>query len=157
MFKKHITDSEFYMWRTVFALVHADNVVSKEEVRYMAEVMEDVPFSESQRIVLQDDIYNPKDAGQMFAKITDLKDQIQFFKYARKLVWIDGEYDETEQNALIKLIRKHMSTVDWEALIGNTGLELEEKITLPEDMQSEQAAQTILHGFKKFFVKKDGV
>ena len=34
---KDITDSQFYMWRTLFAIVHVDDMVTEEEVHFMAE------------------------------------------------------------------------------------------------------------------------
>ena len=42
---KTITESQFYMWRTLFAISHADNVVSDEEIRFMTEALEDLPFN----------------------------------------------------------------------------------------------------------------
>ena len=157
--KNTVTGSEFYMWRTVFALVHADDVVSSEEVRYMAEVMEDVPFNDEQRALLNDDIHNPKDAQKMFAKITDTHDQTQFFKYAREVVWVDGTYDKTEENALIALIRVHLENVDLEALMGHTGLTLENPVLevhdAPEvnDKVVAVPKDGILKRFKSLFLK----
>ena len=55
-----ISESEFYMWRALFALAHADDVLHKDEVTYLAEILEDVPFTEEQTNTLRDDIYHPK-------------------------------------------------------------------------------------------------
>ena len=43
-----VSESRFYMWRTLFAVAHADNVVADEEVEFMAHILEDVEFSDHQ-------------------------------------------------------------------------------------------------------------
>lgn len=120
-----VTESEFYMWRTLFAIAHADNVLSNEEIRFMAEVLEDVPFSDEQRDTLNDDIYVVKNPSAMFEHITDPKDQARFFKHARELVWIDGDFADEEKEVMLKLTKTHLQTVDFDQLIGTIDMELE--------------------------------
>ncbi len=122
---KTITESQFYMWRTLFAISHADNVVSDEEIRFMTEALEDLPFNEEQKEVLRDDIVNQQDIVEMFGKISNNRDQAAFFKFARELVWIDGDYGKEEQEVMLKLKRLHIENVDVDDLIGNMGLQLE--------------------------------
>ena len=50
---KDITDSQFYMWRTLFAIVHVDDMVTEEEVHFMAEALEDIPFTPDQIAMLR--------------------------------------------------------------------------------------------------------
>ncbi|MGB0720477.1 MAG: TerB family tellurite resistance protein, partial [Bdellovibrionales bacterium] len=66
-----LSDSAFYIWRTVCAVAHADEVLSEEEVRFIAEAMEDMPFSNDQRMILEDDLVNAKNVDDMYAGITD--------------------------------------------------------------------------------------
>ena len=122
---KTITESQFYMWRTLFAISHADNVVSDEEIRFMTEALEDLPFSEEQKEVLRDDIVNGQDIVEMFGKISNNRDQAAFFNFARELVWVDGDYGKEEQDIMLKLKRLHIENVDVDDLIGNVGLQLE--------------------------------
>lgn len=75
---KTVTESQFYMWRTLFAVSHADNIVTEEEMRFMIEALEDLPFSSEQREILSDDIVNPKDIVEMFGKISNNRDQAAF-------------------------------------------------------------------------------
>lgn len=123
---KGLTNSQFYMWRTLFALVHVDNVVTNEEVRFMAEVLEDIPVSGEQRVVLNDDSIHPKNIEEMFAGMTDMNDQAAFFKFARTLVHIDGEYGLEEQEIMLKLKKLHIKMVNVVDLIGNMDMKLEE-------------------------------
>lgn len=120
-----VTTSEFFMWRTLFAITHADGLVSNEEVRYMAEALEDVPFSDEQRKTLNEDIKTPKDPAEMFSGISDVRDQARFFQIARDVVHIDGEYGTAEQDLMLKLKRLHVQNADIDKLIGTVTLELE--------------------------------
>ncbi|MCB1652118.1 MAG: TerB family tellurite resistance protein [Alphaproteobacteria bacterium] len=124
--EKGISDSQFYMWRTLFAVAHADNVVTDEEVRYMAEVLEDIPFSADQRAILTEDSKHAQSIEEMFKGITDVRDQAAFFQYARELVHIDGDYGEEEQGVMLKLGEIHLKNANLDDLIGSVSLELEE-------------------------------
>ncbi len=121
-----VTDSEFYMWRTLFALVHVDHHVTDEEVRFMAEALEDIPFSDEQRDILSTDIKAPQDVVEMFSKITNSRDQAKFFNFAREIVWVDGDYGQDEQNIMLKLEEIHIKNTVVDDLIGHVELELED-------------------------------
>jgi len=121
-----LNDSQFYMWRTLFAVAHADHVVTDEEVRFMAEAMEDVPFSDEQLAVLSEDVKNPQNVEVMFAGVSDIKDQAAFFKFAHELVHIDGEYAAEEQAVLLRLKETHLQNTNLDELIGGVSMELEE-------------------------------
>lgn len=120
-----LTESQFYMWRTLFAVTHADDVVTGEEIRFMMEALEDIPFTAEQQEILKDDISTPQDIEEMFKQISNPKDQALFFNFARDLVWIDGDYGSEEQDIMLKLKRLHIQDVNIDTLIGNTSLELE--------------------------------
>ena len=121
---KAVTDSQFYMWRTLFAVAHADDVVTDEEVRFMVEALEDIAFSPSQRAILNADMKDGQDIEEMFRGITDVKDQAAFFKFARELVHIDGEFDPKEQAVIMKLQREHMQNTNLGDLVGNVRMDL---------------------------------
>lgn len=120
-----VTQSQFYMWRTLFAVAHADNIVTDEEVRFMAEALEDVGFSDEQRAVLNADSCEPQDIEQMFGGITDVQDQAVFFKFAHELVHIDGDYGLEEQQVMLKLKELHLQAANIDDLVGRVSLELE--------------------------------
>lgn len=122
-----VSESQFYMWRTLFAVAHADDIVTKEEVEFMAHVLEDVDFTDEQTAILKDDIVNAKDIEQMFKGITSQDDRVRFFEFARDLVWVDGDFGEAEQSVMIKLFQDHFRKTNVDELIGKVTLELEDE------------------------------
>jgi hypothetical protein len=125
---KIISESEFYMWRAVFATAHADQKVTGEEIRYLAEVLEDNPFTKKQRDVLIQDIVKAQDIAEMFRGITEQTDRARFFRLARELVWVDGDFGKEEQELLLKLQKAQVAAADLHDMIGKTNLKLDDKI-----------------------------
>lgn len=126
-----VSDSQFCMWRTLFAVAHADDVISDQEVRFMVEALDSIPFSPAQQTVLNEDVKTPQDIEAMFAGITDLQDQIQFFRFARDLVHIDGDYAREEQEVMLKLQKLHLAWTNVDDLVGRVSMELEEEDIAP--------------------------
>lgn len=120
-----VTESEFYMWRALFALAHADNVVSEQEIRFMSEIMEDVSFSEEQTKILRSDIQTAQDPYSLFAQIEQSVDQARFFALAKQMVWVDGDFGHEEQAIMLMLKQKHVQNVSFEDLVEHVHLELE--------------------------------
>ncbi|MGQ0527052.1 MAG: DUF533 domain-containing protein [Alphaproteobacteria bacterium] len=123
-----VTESEFQMWRAVFALAHTDGMVTGGEIRFMAEALEDIPFSAQQKLTLNADIKNPKNVTDMFKSIEDPKDQAKFFKLAHEIVWADGEYSQSEQKILLELKSSHIRSTNIDDLVGKIDLEFEEPL-----------------------------
>lgn len=121
-----VSESEFNMWRAVFAVVHADSTITNAEIRFMAEALERPGLSPAQKHVLEEDIRTPKDCVEMFRSIDEPEHRAEFFRLARKFVWADGDYAAAEQAMMQKLFGEQARTVDFERLIGRTGLELED-------------------------------
>ncbi len=121
-----VDQSQFYMWRTLFAVAHADHVVTDEEIEFMAQILEDIQFSKEQTDILKGDIVNAKDVEDMFDGIEKEEDRIQFFEFARDLVWVDGDFGSEEQSIMIKLHQQHCQNVNIDELVGHVALELED-------------------------------
>ncbi len=128
-----IKPDEFYMWRTLFAMVHADHRVRDEEIRFMAEAMEVYPFTEEQIAILKDDIYEPKDIEEMFRNVESAQLEARFFKFAHQLVWVDGEYHREEQAIMLDLLQAHIHKIDFDKLIGEIDLEFEKTQVVESD------------------------
>ena len=122
-----ISDSRFYMWRTLFAVVHADSVVTDEEIGFMAHVLDDIDFSDEQTVILKDDIATAKNAEVLFDLVTEQQDRSEFFDLARDLVWVDGDFGTEEQSVMIKLQQAHIKKTDVDSLVGEVSLEFEEE------------------------------
>lgn len=146
------------MWRTLFAVAHADEVVTKEEVEFMAQILEDIDFTDEQTAILKDDIVNAKDIEQMFKGITQQDDRIKFFEFARDLVWIDGDFGQAEQSVMIKLFRDHFQQTDVDALIGKVTLQFEDehyeatKQNIDNQLSSSTRFNGALYEFQKRFI-----
>lgn len=121
-----ISPSRFYMWRTLFALVHADGIVTDEEIKFMQDKLESVPFSDVQRHQLCMDMAQAQNIMQLFDQITGAADQAEFFNIARALVHIDGDYGSDERAVLLKLKERHIQSVNVDDLIGKMEIELED-------------------------------
>ncbi|MGH1403412.1 MAG: DUF533 domain-containing protein [Alphaproteobacteria bacterium] len=152
--------SQFYMWRTLFAVAHADHVVTDEEIEFMAQILEDIKFSEEQTAILKDDIVNAKNVEDMFDGIEKEEDRLQFFEFARDLVWVDGDFGSEEQGIMIKLHQHHCQSINLDDLVGRVSLELEEdereKID-PEDLDVEKGGSLsdMLKSFRLNFLSKN--
>lgn len=121
-----MSESRFYMWRTLFAVAHADDVVTDEEIEFMARTLEDIDFTDEQTSILKDDIVHPQNVEEMFRGMSDQTDRKEFFDLARKLVWVDGEFGVPEQGVMVNLLKNHFKDVDFDQLVGNVSLELED-------------------------------
>ncbi len=120
-----VTESQFNMWRTLFALAHADHIVTPEEVRFMAEALEDVPFSQIQHDRLIEDAKAPQDVEGLFMKITDVRDQAEFFSFADTLVYVDGDFGAEEQEVMARLRVLHARHPDLYSLGDGVDVSLE--------------------------------
>lgn len=136
------SESEFYLWRALFALAHADGQVTGDEITFLNNAMATSHLTEKQRIILQDDMENPKNIEDMFEKITIPKHRTQFFYHARLLCWSDGDFDKQEQDLMARLQSLQVKTVDLEGMVGQVELELEdtgpEKVTLKTDSEPKK-------------------
>lgn len=154
-----VTQSQFYMWRTLFAVAHADHVVTDEEIMFMASVLEDVDFSDEQTQILKDDIHDAQDAEKMFNGVTEEQDRLNFFEFARDLVWVDGDFGPEEQSIMVKLHQRHCREANVDGLIGKVQLEFEDddtpqKQSLPEEPHDRPGLSVFLRGFARRFLRK---
>jgi len=92
-----LPESRFFMWRAIFAMAHADHVVTDDERAFMENYLNNVPFSPVQKDILREDMAAPQNAGEMFSLITEPEDRGTFFQFARELVWCDGDLAAQEE------------------------------------------------------------
>ncbi len=101
--KSGITESEFYMWRAVFAFTFVDRRLSLEEQELLRSYLIKVPFSDGQLARLKDDLRNPQDVVGLYRKITRSEDKERFCILARAIVWCEGDMDAQERAILKKV------------------------------------------------------
>lgn len=145
-----ITDSQFYMWRTVFALAHADDIVTDEELRFMAETLEDIPFSNAQKTVLHKDAKEEQSVEAMFQKITEPLDQAEFFRIASQIAHADGDFGEEEQEVMLRLKRIHLHNVDIDTLIGKIDLSFEDD---EDNAPEKRSFKKAVHSYRQRFLR----
>lgn len=107
-----VSESRFNMWRTIFAMAHADGIVKAEETEFLNEYLGNVRFSDEQKEVLLEDLKNPKDIGELFSAISESSDRAQFFFFARMLAWCDGDFDEQEKVIIERLRNSQLANID---------------------------------------------
>lgn len=95
-----VNDSEFYMWRAVFAFSLADNLLSLEEQDILNSHLKTVPFSQSQLATLKDDLRNPRNVEELYKRITHAEDKKRFCVLSRALAWCEGDMDLQEERIL---------------------------------------------------------
>jgi hypothetical protein len=124
-----ISDSRFYMWRSLFAIAHADAVVAAEERSLMNRILAEEPFNEEQRDILRRDMEHKEDVRILFSRVSEQQDRSEFFDFARKLVWTDGHFGPEEQKLLVDLKRMYVQSVNFDVFEETTGLTLSDEDT----------------------------
>jgi len=97
---KGVSESEFAMWRAVFAFSIVDNALSLEEQELLRSYLRTVPFSETQMDTLKKDFEAPQNVEAMYRKITNPEHKKRFCILARALVWCEGDMDMQEEKIL---------------------------------------------------------
>lgn len=95
-----LSDSEFHMWRALFAFAFSDNVMSDKEKEILRAYQAQTAFSPDQMAILRQDFAMPKDPGKMFAAITEHHHRVRFCALARALMWCDGDPERQEVEIL---------------------------------------------------------
>ena len=135
-----VSESRFCMWRAVFAMVHADHVVTDEERDFMENYLEQVAFSDEQKKTLREDMSTAQNVDDMFDLITDPEDQGQFFQFARMLVWSDGDFDEQEKLIKERLTARQLDKFDMDRIRKDLQ-ESRELAKMQREQDEEQFAQ----------------
>lgn len=95
-----VPDSEFSMWRSVFAFAFVDQILSIEEQELLRSYLSQANFSDRQINILREDLRDPPDLNQMYQRITETKDKKRFCVLARALAWCEGNIDHQEKEIL---------------------------------------------------------
>lgn len=92
-----ITESEFYKWRCLVALAHADHVVTPEEKNMIEFQLRQVSLSPDQLDILNSDMEEGKNIKPLYEKVTEMKDRKHLTQLAFTLFWSDSNFDESEK------------------------------------------------------------
>ncbi|MDB5491869.1 MAG: hypothetical protein JWO78_1718 [Micavibrio sp.] len=120
MAQSGLSESEFSMWRTVFAFATVDGVLSLEEQQLLQSYRHKVTFSMTQLEILRQDMTTPRDVVAMYKKITQPEHKKRFCILARALSWCEGDMDRQEQ-AILKQLDCFKSGADADILRSTRG------------------------------------
>jgi len=98
--KQTINDSEFTMWRAVFAFSLVDHNLELEEQKLLSQYLSSVPFSHDQIETIRRDFLMPQDVEALFNAISNPDHKKRFCELARTLVWSKGDMDLQEKTIL---------------------------------------------------------
>jgi uncharacterized tellurite resistance protein B-like protein len=112
--------SQFYMWRAVIAIAHADGEVQAEERAYIARVISNLDrvygLTPAQKKAFTDDIETPQKIEDMVKEIDEPQYRGMLITLGETMVWADGVVTEDEEAIMKKLHANHMSTLDADRL-----------------------------------------
>lgn len=97
-----VSESEFFMWRAVFAFAFVDSSLSLEEQELLYSYLAKARLSSEQKNILKKDLLEPQDTEQMYRGITSSHDKERFCVLARALAWCEGDLDAQE----VKILKK---------------------------------------------------
>ena len=98
-----VSESEFYMWRAIFAFAFVDTSLSLEEQELLHSYLAKARLSPEQKKVLSEDLLDPKDVVEMYHHITETQHKERFCVLSRALAWCEGDMDAQEARILSKV------------------------------------------------------
>lgn len=108
--KQVLPDSTFHMLRCVTALVHADDVVKKEEREFLKTLIKyfegNFTITDAHKFQLMQDLQSGPEIEQLLPLVTDKKDLENLVLFAGMLAKADGEL-HPEEEAVLKKIQAH--------------------------------------------------
>lgn len=123
-----LSESQYYMWRCVIALAHADGKVQEEERAYLARVIAGLDrrhgLTPEQKQAFRQDLDQPQEIAALLPKVTDPQFRGQLIDFGRTLVWADGELTPDEDAILKKLHVDLVGNLDVDRLRDEVRTEL---------------------------------
>ncbi|MDI1228045.1 MAG: DUF533 domain-containing protein [bacterium] len=114
--KPPVGTSQFYMWRCVIALAHADGMVQQGERDYLSRVFGNMSLTDEQRRIFHTDMSEPQDIAQLLTHINEPEWRGQLVYFAGLLARADGVLDPQEDHILKKLRADQMSGLDMDQI-----------------------------------------
>lgn len=114
--KKPVGTSQFYMWRCVVAIAHADGAVQAEERSYLERIFNNMALTEEQKATFAGDLAAPQDIAGLLPHINEPEWRGQLIYFAGLLARADGVLDLSEDVLLKKLHADQMASLDMEQI-----------------------------------------
>jgi uncharacterized membrane protein YebE (DUF533 family) len=111
-----MNESRFYMWRAVFALAHADGIVTDKERAFIEGYLDRLPLSDEQKEIIRSDLKEARGVNEMLIGVRDKGDQADFFQFAQMMIWCDGNLAEQEKVITGRLMSEQMNKFNKAAI-----------------------------------------
>lgn len=112
--------SQFYMWRAVISIAHADGGVQAEERAYLEKIVANLDrtytLTPEQKKAFADDLQSPQKIEDMVSQIDEPQYRGMLITLGVTLVWADGVVTADEEAVLEKLHAGQMSTLNSDKL-----------------------------------------
>lgn len=118
--KEPIGHSQFYMWRCIIAIAHADGFMHDAERAYLNRIIANMDrtggLSDEQKKTFAADIEEPQNISDLLRHINDPQWRGQLIYFGGLLARADGELHPDEDFLLKKLHADHMATLDMDSI-----------------------------------------
>ncbi|MEZ0260718.1 MAG: DUF533 domain-containing protein [Alphaproteobacteria bacterium] len=120
MGQQKFSKSQFYMWRAVIAIAHADGEVQAEERAYITRVISTLDrvygLTQEQKKAFTDDLVTPQKIEDMVKEIEEPQYRGMLITLGETMVWADGVVTEDEEAVLKKLHANRLGAIDSDRL-----------------------------------------
>lgn len=142
-------EQKFLMWRTCFAILRLDGVVTKEEMNWADTVIFDEDFTDKQVKVLKEDLQNNGQFDELFSQLKLPHQKAFVLHMVRTLGNIDEDYSEDERLAFKRVEKLVLQNVDLNE-IKTEIKEMEDASYTAEVREQHEADKPLLYrGFVK--------
>lgn len=124
--------SQFYMFRCIIAMAHADHVVTEEERAYVMGFVKKLPFTAEQKSSLLADLEEKQDVATLLSHINDPKFRGQLVYFARLMAYKDGNLHPSEEELLQYFKIATSANLDMESIRASVHEEVQRELVLQE-------------------------
>lgn len=118
--RKEFSHNNFYMWRCVITMAHADGIVHEGERDYLHGIFDNLKnrtrITPEQLKTLHEDVEAPQEPFEMLKQINAPSSRADVIYFARLLAFKDGDLHPSEDVLLKKLHLKITEGLDMQAI-----------------------------------------
>ena len=157
--KPVLPDSTFHMLRCVTALVHADDVVKKEEREFLKTLIKyfegNFTITDAHKFQLMQDLQSGPQIDTMLSMVTDKKDLENLVLFAGMLAKADGEL-HPEEEAVLKKIQTYKEAQSTEVTTVPAQV-INAPPVVDIDLLAEEVRQIVKQEFYRQGIEKSGI
>ena len=156
-----ISTSQFYMWRAVIAVAHADDLVQDAERAYLNRVIANMDrvngLTDDQKSIFAADIETPQKISDLLPYINDPQWRGQLIYFAGMLAHADGTLDPREDDIIKKLRADQMASLHLDEIRAHAKQVTADELFKHEMELNALRPQTGLSGLLDAFLLRLGI